>query len=204
MMVMGAAERCLDYEDTVREIGYASLPIALKALGQTKRGHAQLPEEFRIHPAQWEQETTTEKVYAWGGSGMTSRNYKVAAVTPLQAAAKHRRLEPVLRDVIEQAIENDCLDQVLHAYKTESYEEFVRLCFDYLRGSDDVEDQDPAHAVPAAVAEELQGLRASAEAAGEDFDEEAALCLLSTGVYWPVPWHQDDYSSGRSSEHRHQ
>lgn len=116
--VVKAAHRGLKVDETARQLGYTSVEVALKALGQRKA--KPLPALYDVAPPQWVQPARLERVR----NGLRERTYKVPAVGPKQAQALLRGVRPLLEQLYE-LWEGDELRAVEAAYKTLSYEEFL-------------------------------------------------------------------------------
>jgi hypothetical protein len=185
--VAKAVRGLLTLEEEAQRLGYKSPALALKALSQVKPA-VELPEVFRYYPAHWVREAGVERVEVWKNGKRVDRNYKVTAVTPLQAQGRLDRLVPVLAEVLK---EGESLDnhaqlsaEVVDAFNTRSYEDFVEQCFDFLRGETPYDDENEVEKVVEAtddkLEQQLEVLRRLAAETGHPFDEEATGCLLLT------------------------
>ena len=185
--VAKAVRRLLSLEQEAQRLGYKSTALALKALSQVKPA-VELPEDFRYYPAHWVREAGVERVEAWKNGRRVDRNYKVTAVTPLQAQGRLDRLAPVLAEVLKEVESRDnraeLLAEVVDAFNTRSYEGFVEQCFDFLRGETPCDDENEVEEVVEAaddkLEQQLEELRRLAAETGNPFDEEATRCLLLT------------------------
>jgi hypothetical protein len=162
--VSKAVEELLAAQQQAKENGYASLAFALKALGQKKQD-LNLPEWAEVFPEHWAHGTETKRVqdgYKW-------KTYKVPAVTPLQAQKRLDKLKPTLATVLEELDWNPAeVAKVETAFKTKTYDVFVELLFNFLRGEGEGEEVETQETIISEqVTEEV------------DLDEEA-LIVLST------------------------
>ena len=185
--VAKAVGELLNLEQEAQRLGYKSVALALKALSQVKPA-VELPEVFRYYPTHWVHEAGVERLQVWKDGKRVDRNYRVTAVTPLQAQRKLERLAPVLAAVLREAelLENreEFLTEVVDCFKNQPYDEFADLCYRFLRcdSSDDEESEveQVVEATPDKLEEQLEVVRRLAAETGESFDEEASRCLLLT------------------------
>ncbi len=117
--VIKAAHRGLTVDKTARELGYTSVEVALKALGQRKK--TRLPALYDVAPPQWVQPARLERVR----NGLRERTYKVPAVGPKQAQALLKGVRPLLEQLYELWEKDDDRLAVEDAYKRLGYEEFL-------------------------------------------------------------------------------
>lgn len=116
--VLKAARRSTSLDAKAEALGYTSVEVALKALGQ--RRPSRLPALYDVAPPQWVQPARLERVR----NGLRERTYKVPAVSPKQAQALLKGVRPLLEQLYE-LWEGDELRAVEAAYKRLGYEEFL-------------------------------------------------------------------------------
>jgi hypothetical protein len=184
LAVVKSSKTAREATEQAYQHGYSTLGKALEALSKHKP-EPELPEAFRYHPAHWECELSinTTEYYTYRGS--QERRYKVPAVTATRAQADLKRIKPLLLEVIE-LMSNDegtlekNLQRLEIAFKAEPYNTFVSLCYDFLRGYDEIEEEPKETTAPEADnADEHDALYSMYGKPGEHFDEEAALTLLA-------------------------
>jgi hypothetical protein len=121
-------------EELAQNLGYKSVAIALKALGQMKVNPTQLPEVFQVFPAHWLEDTSLEPLSKRVDGLTISRVYKKKAVSSTQAQMALRKIQPdlvKLYAIIQE--DDDLLDEVISAYSTLSYKEFCKSLYTALR-----------------------------------------------------------------------
>ncbi|QCH15454.1 hypothetical protein CB0101_11440 [Synechococcus sp. CB0101] len=118
--VLKAARRSASLDAKAEDLGYTSVEVALKALGQ--RRPSRLPALYDVAPPHWVQPARLQRVR----DGLKERTYKVPAVTPKQAQALLRGVRPLLEQLYELWDEDDGFHHVETAYKDLNYEDFVR------------------------------------------------------------------------------
>ena len=176
--VSKAVEELVEVRQQAKTNGYASLAFALKALGQ-KNPELQLPDWAQYAPAHWSNETELEHVEHW----RKSKLYKVKAVTPLQAQKQLDRLKPTLKLVLDELGWDPAqLENVKDALMTKSYRDFQERLFSFLRGTEEQDEVDEAEETTANQKDpELEAsLEELRQTLGEEFDEDAARCVLAT------------------------
>jgi len=175
--VSKAVLELVEARQQAKDNGYASLAVALKALGQ-KTPELQLPEWALFAPAHWSNETELEHVEHW----RKSKLYKKKAVTPLQAQHQLDRLKPTLKTVLDelegrpdqQENVRDCLTKL-------SYTDFQERLFSFLRGEHDdeeVKEETTAEQPDLELEAKVEELRAESEKLGLEFDEDATRAYL--------------------------
>lgn len=180
--VAKAVEEHVAARDQAKSLGYASLAFALMALGQ-KKPVPQLPDWATIFPNHWVMETGLEKTTGWKNGLRVENLYKAKAVTALQAQRKLDRIKPTLLQVLEELNWDPAqVDEVKDAFLTLSAEKFQEELFDFLRNKATGEEEEGGEATATQAETELEAkvedLRIAAAETGEDFDEDAARCLL--------------------------
>ena len=174
--VSKAVEEFVEARQQAKDNGYASLAFALKALGQ-KTPALRLPEWAQYAPAHWSNETELEHVEHW----RKSKLYKVKAVTPLQAQKQLDSLKPTLKLVLDELDWDPAqLEDVKKALLTLTYKDFQEELFSFLRRT----TEEPDEAKETTANQQDPELEASLEelrqTLGDEFDEDAARCVLAT------------------------
>lgn len=177
--VSKAVEEFVEARQQAKDNGYASLAFALKALGQ-KTPALRLPEWAQYAPAHWSNETELEHVEHW----RKSKLYKVKAVTPLQAQKQLDSLKPTLKLVLDELDWDPAqLEDVKKALLTLTYKDFQEELFSFLRRTTEEPDEvDEAEETTANQQDpELEAsLEELRQTLGDEFDEDAARCVLAT------------------------
>ena len=188
-VVQTTAERLAEREADLQELCEAAgvshkgnLLQKLRALGQ-KKPELQLPDWATFFPNHWVMETALEKTTGWKNGLRVENLYKAKAVTALQAQRKLDRIKPTLLQVLEELNWDPAqVDEVKDAFLTLSAEKFQEALFDFLRNKATGEEEDGGEATATQAETELEAkvedLRIAAAETGEDFDEDAARCLL--------------------------
>ena len=117
--VEATLEAYAELERKSKELGYTSLAVALKAVGQQKKTN--LPPLYNVPPLQWVTGARLERVR----EGLKERVYKVPAVTTKKAQALLKGIRPLLEQLYELWGEDVDYTPVEEAYRTQSYKEFV-------------------------------------------------------------------------------
>ena len=194
LTVLKAAESYAECETEVKALGYTSLAVALKALGQTNRPLVELPEALKHAPSHWVTEDKYETEYVWKNS---CRVQKVRLVRGVNARTAQRRRAGLQRDLEElwfavlndpytdQDAKDEYFRQVLVAYRRDSYSDFSTAVLEGLNHhydtceTEEETNQDAQEHTPDTL-EKLALFKAQCEEDGVEYNEEAALSLLET------------------------
>jgi hypothetical protein len=196
LTVLKAAESYAECETEVKALGYTSLAVALKALGQTNRPLVELPEALKHAPSHWVTEDEYETEYVWKNCRQVQ---KVRLVKGVNARTAQRRRAGLQRDLEELwlAVRNDpyrdqdtkdeYFREVLVAYRKDTYSDFSARVLQALNDFHDAYEteeeeetnQDAQEHTPDTL-EKLALFKAQCEEDGVEYNEEAALSLLET------------------------
>jgi hypothetical protein len=122
--VTKAAKGYAEAEAQAKELGYASLALALKALGQ-KRVFRHVPAELTIAPSHWQtpRQYVSEEVGFVRGRRKELRR-AVAAIDAVRAQQMLQRLLPVMNEYCEAADEEEMQD-MKEGFYSQSYSAFA-------------------------------------------------------------------------------
>lgn len=163
--VTKAARSHAEAEALAKELGYSSLGLALKALGQ-KRTFRHVPTELTIAPSHWQnpRQYVTECVGFVKGR-RTERKRAVAAVDAVKAQQMLQRLLPVMNEYCEAADDEEIQD-MKEGFYTQSYKAFASALHEAvaeLRGREiEEEEQEEAPIRTSPKAEALERMLAEA------------------------------------------
>jgi hypothetical protein len=145
-----------EFERKSKELGYTSLAVALKAVGQQKKTN--LPPLYNVAPTQWVQAATLKRVR----EGLKERVYKVPEVTPARAQTLLKTVRPLLEQLYELWEDEADRAKVEEAYKTLDYDSFVtklhEILFEELAGVSEVEEEPSVAEAPIPTDEEILSL----------------------------------------------
>ena len=175
--VSKAVLELVEARQQAKDNGYASLAVALKALGQ-KTPELELPEWALWAPAHWINETELERVEHW----RKTKLYKKKAVTAVQAQKQLEGLQKRIKLVLDELEDRpDQQENVRAALMTLSYEDFSKELLRFLRGDPDEEaeeEETTAEQPDLELEAKVEELRAEHKTLGLEFDEEAARAAL--------------------------
>jgi hypothetical protein len=121
----------LKHEALIQDLGYSSLGLALKALGQYKKGDSpidinHLPEVFHKIPAIW-----------LSGKPKTKKEAGFAPLRVKDAQRQHRVMAPLLAEAWDLA-DDDMKDIITQEYLSSSAAEFERNLYKYINDLEEV------------------------------------------------------------------
>ena len=124
--VHGKVQDYVELEDKVKELGYTSLPLAIKALSQIKEGNAQaadiLPDTLRTLPNIW-----------LSGKPEGKKTKGFVGLTLSKALRRHRVMMPLMIEVWQLTAGNEELqEQVIYNYLRMSSDDFEKELFRYI------------------------------------------------------------------------
>ena len=198
LTVLKAAEGYAETEATVKELGYTSLAVALKALGQTNRPLVELPAALRHAPPHWVHKSYYEVEWYEKNFRTHSRQRLVRGTNARTAQRQRAGLEKDLQELWHlvltddsqtQEQKDDYLKELVDCYNKLSYFEFSQCLLRQLNDfngngpTDDEVEDDEEETVPeldAHTREKLERLKQQCVENGSEYDEQAALSLLQT------------------------
>jgi hypothetical protein len=182
------------YETEVKALGYTSLAVALKALGQKTRHLVDLPDALRYAPRHWVYETYYRTEEVWKNGKRVPKKVLERGVNARTAQRQRAGLEQSLQELwylvltnedLTQSEKDDYLNSVVQSYKTDTYFNFSKRLNSELNtwcGDTEEEEEETDTVVRQRTEEEqtaLNEFRQQCETDGVEYDEEAALHLLS-------------------------
>jgi hypothetical protein len=197
LTVLKAAEGYAETEATVKELGYTSLAVALKALGQTNRPLVELPAALRHAPPHWVQETRYESEEYWKDGKRRTRQVLVRGTNARTAQRQRAGLEKDLQELWHLVLTDDSstqeqkdsyLKQVVECYNATTYFDFTQALLEQLNvlnGNDQddgevKEETNTTTELEPHTREELERFKQQCVENGVEYDEQAALSLLQT------------------------
>jgi hypothetical protein len=144
----------LNYQDKVQELGYSSIGMALKALGQYKQNDNpadlnHLPEIFHKIPAIW-----------LSGKPKTKKETGFAPLRVKDAQRQHKVLSSLLVEAWGLA-DDEIQDQITKEYLSSSAAEFERNLYKYINDLEEVSiEEEFEHVVDEIVSPRLEEMRA--------------------------------------------
>lgn len=193
LTVLRAAENYAECETEVKALGYTSLAVALKALGQKTRHLVDLPDALRYAPRHWVYESFYRTEEVWKNGKRVPKKVLERGVNARTAQRQRAGLEQSLQELwylvltnedLTQSEKDDYLNSVVQSYKTDTYFNFSKRLNSELNSwvGDTEEDEEETGTVVQQRTEEeqtaLNEFRQQCEAEGVEYDEGAALVLL--------------------------
>jgi hypothetical protein len=129
----------LEVLDAARDLGTTPLNL-LKSYKMRNKGVELIPVEMRFAPPHWVCEASVETVRVWKNSKLIDKVYKTREVTAATAQRLRAGLQPQILNLFTLLDEQDWSseekdrykNEVIEAYKEESYPEFSKTLIDAL------------------------------------------------------------------------